>query len=83
MVIASPGKRDSHHMLVMTALPSETMTPQAGAPGSNPMPKKLRPASNKMTCPTKILDTTIRVLTVLGNMWRHRIFGVLTPVILA
>jgi hypothetical protein len=83
MVIATPGKSASYHIWRITVLPSATMIPQAAAPGSSPNPKKLRAASSRITCPTRILVTTINVLTVLGKICLHMITGVLTPVILA
>ena len=83
MVMATPGRRDSHQTSRMTLRPSETMMPQARVPRRQSQPQEAQGCLRKITCPICRLVIIIRVLMVLGKMCRQIIIAMDSPAILA
>ena len=79
IVMAIPGNSDNHQTASNTSWPSDTIMPQAGAPGGTPTPRKLSEASSRMVWPTSRLRMINTVLTTFGKMCRHIIMVGDTP----
>ena len=67
-MIDRPGAKERMGLLNRYVRPSSTISPQAAAGGSIPMPRKLRPASASIAAPICIVISTINGGKQLGKM---------------
>ena len=69
VVIATPGKIDSHGTVLIWSRASESMLPQLGKGGRMPRPRNDSAASERIAVPMPSVAITISGPRMLGSTW--------------